>query len=109
MRAKSGKIIMGIKGLLKLVKTTETRIADIADLKTIAVDVSCWLHKVKYVDNCALALDKMHDGWLCAFQNIFEDLAKNYQVIFVFDGKTPDLKRSEHERRRKSHPDLVKM
>tara|TARA_B110000046_G_C13023979_1_gene412733 strand:- start:5935 stop:6777 length:843 start_codon:yes stop_codon:yes gene_type:complete len=91
---------MGIKNLFKILDLNQVNLSDIKKYKTIAVDISCWLHKVKYVDSCALALNKNHDGWKIAFINIFKPLCENHKLIFVFDGETPKIKQKEHERRR---------
>ena len=100
---------MGIKGLFNFIDLEKTSLADLEGVRRIAVDVSCWLHKVKYADNCALALNKNHDAWKCAFKHTFTRLCRDFEVVFVFDGKTPDFKKVEHERRREDFKILKKM
>jgi hypothetical protein len=100
---------MGIKGLFSFLDLQEVDLTKISKFKRIAIDISCWLHKVKYTDNCALAIDKNHDGWKCALINIFKPFCKDHELIFVFDGKTPEIKRVEHERRRGDYQVLRRM
>ena len=100
---------MGIKNLLSFIKLKQVNLDNLNNYKRIAIDISCWLHKVKYADNCALAINKNHDGWKCALINIFSSLCKNHEVIFVFDGKTPEIKKNEHESRRENFQILKKI
>ena len=100
---------MGIKGLFSFLDLHETSIFQLQNINKIAVDISCWLHKVKYVDNCALAIDKNHTGWKRAFINIFKPLCTKFEVIFVFDGATPEIKRKEHDGRRVNNAAMRKL
>lgn len=68
------------------------------------------MHKFKYVDGCALGIDKTHSGWKEAFRSAFKKLINDYnKVIFVFDGKVPPHKTKEHEHRRESNDRLRKL
>jgi 5'-3' exonuclease len=50
---------------------------------------------------CALGLNKEDSGWKRAFTSIFKPLvSRGHQLLFVFDGKTPEIKKDEHNKRR---------
>ncbi len=101
---------MGIKGLFKLLNLKKVNIStDLDGVKKIAVDVSCWLHRVKYAGGCALGIDPEDEAWEKVFFNIFIKLRTYFDLVFVFDGKTPEIKRKEHERRRESNYMIKKM
>ena len=100
---------MGIKNLLKFITFNDITLTDLKKFNKIAIDISCWLHKVKYADNCSLAINPNHDGWKCAFKNIFSPICKSHDVIFVFDGKTPKIKQKEHQHRRENFEIMKKM
>jgi 5'-3' exonuclease len=60
--------------------------------KKIAIDISLYLHKYKVV--CG-------DDWIKAFINLVICLRKNnIHCVFIYDGKAPDEKDSEHEDRK---------
>ncbi len=100
---------MGIKGLFKILNLKKVNIDDLKDVKKIAIDISCWLHRVKYAGGCALGLNSEDTSWELLFYNIFKELRKYFELVFVFDGKTPEEKRVEHERRRESNHIVKKM
>jgi exonuclease-1 len=100
---------MGIKNLFDIVKLRKVQLEDLTNYKTIAVDISCWLHKVKYANNCALATNENDVSWKYVFKSIFKKLSAQHKLIFVFDGVVPLLKRPEHEKRRFDNTNIKKM
>lgn len=58
----------------------------------IAIDISLYMHKYKSI--CG-------DRWPSAFINLVASLRRNeIHCVFIFDGKAPDEKADEHEKRR---------
>jgi exonuclease-1 len=92
---------MGIKELLSCL---DMNVVDcgLLEFTSIAIDMSCYIHKVKYAQDCDLALDTSSKGYIYLLEKYFAHFIKNYsKVYFVFDGKTPKIKSDEHFARRK--------
>lgn len=106
---------MGIKSLFKSkylllneLTSTQNKLQEMG-IKNIAIDISCWIHKAKYANNCELAINESSKAWLYMIYHSFKSLSKNFNLIFVFDGKTPDHKLKEHFKRRENNENLIKL
>ena len=85
---------MGIKDLFKTIKgidsslVVDTDFAQFCD-QLIAVDASCYIHKYIHVR-------PENREWLMTFSNlVFAMRRANVHPVFVFDGSTPESKKSE--------------
>jgi len=85
---------------MKIISTKRVNLSDLSKFKVIGIDTSIWLHKCKYADGCELANNINDSGWLNSFKAIFSEISKTSSLVFVFDGKTPDIKLVEHNNRR---------
>lgn len=106
---------MGIKSLLKSkyillneIISVENKLKEMG-IRNIAIDISCWIHKAKYAGECDLALNESSKAWLYAIYHTFKNLSKNFNLTFVFDGKTPEHKLKEHLKRRENNQNLIKL
>lgn len=106
---------MGIKSLFKSkylllneIDSVQTKLKD-HQIKNIAIDISCWIHKAKYASECDLAINESSKAWLYMIYHSFKSLSKSFNLTFVFDGKTPDYKLKEHLKRRENNKYLLKL
>lgn len=89
---------MGIKDLSKLIRTkysdaeVNSHLSDFAYMK-IAIDANIYLHKFKALSQKMLQM-----------MTSFVSTLRRYKIaaIFIFDGKSPDHKQEERERRRET-------
>lgn len=98
---------MGIKDLFSLL---DLECMDVSKLKfkTIAIDLSCFIHKVKYSNDCELAIDCNSKSYIYLLEKYFAYFLTNYDTIyFCFDGKTPDIKKDEFSNRRAGFGDKI--
>ena len=97
---------MGIGSLLKYVKTKKVTISKIC-FERVFIDISCWIHKAKYADECDLAVNIDSNGFL----NVINQMLSNFdneKIIVCFDGETPEIKKDTHQKRRKDNDLLEK-
>lgn len=91
---------MGITDLLRSISLKE-RSCESFGFESIAIDLSCYIHKTKYSNNCDLAIDKNSKSYIYLLEKYFAYFLNNYKkVYFCFDGKTPDIKKDEFLSRR---------
>jgi 5'-3' exonuclease len=95
---------MGINDLFKIMDLENVTINDLVKkrgIKSVAIDMSCWLHRFKYARNCEMAIDVSSTAFLELFLVWLEPFINNkIKICIVFDGKTPEFKKHEHESRR---------
>ena len=90
---------MGIKDLFKTIKGIDSSLVVDTDFaqfcnQLIAVDASCYIHKYIHVR-------PENREWLMTFSNlVFAMRRANVHPVFVFDGSTPESKKSEVDKRR---------
>ena len=90
---------MGIKDLFKSIRSNDDSLVVDTDFaqfcnQLIAVDASCYIHKYVHVR-------PEEREWLITFSNLVFALRRaNVHPIFVFDGSTPEAKKSEVDKRR---------
>jgi len=90
---------MGIKNLHKFLRNKDIDLYKVVHLsdfafKKIAVDVSLYVYKYKTI---------LGDDWLDAFIRLIMALRRNeVHCVFIFDGKCPDEKIKEQQRRRET-------
>jgi len=94
---------MGIKNLNKFLREKCPQVFEHTHLshyafKKVAIDISLYLHKFKAIAG---------ERWLAAFLNLVACLRRNHiHAVFVFDGKSPQEKNEERDKRRKEREKL---
>jgi exonuclease-1 len=101
---------MGITDLLKNIQLKETNIGEKTGFKSIAIDLSCYIHKTKYANECDLAINDYSQSYIYLLEKYFAFFIKNYEKIyFCFDGKTPDIKKDEFMSRREGFDSKINL
>lgn len=92
---------MGINRLFPFLFLEDVYIEDLHP-KSIAIDMSCFIHKAKYANSCSLAIDETGKDFLELLEKYFLHFISinTCKIYMVFDGKVPDYKKEEHESRR---------
>lgn len=92
---------MGINRLFPFLFLEQIYIEDLHP-RSIAIDISCFIHKVKYANSCSLAIDETGKDFLELLEKYFLHFLSLFtcKIYFVFDGKVPDYKKNEHDSRR---------
>lgn len=91
---------MGINDLLRSIEMPEVYIEDL-EKTSICIDMSCFIHKAKYANNCSLAENLKSNDFVYLIEKYFAYFIRHFnKVYFVFDGKTPKIKQNEHLARR---------
>lgn len=97
---------MGIESLLKYTKTKKVSI-DKLSYNKVFIDISCWIHKAKFANECNLALNPNSNDFLHVLDSMLSRL-DNSKIIVCFDGETPEIKRETYEKRRKGNDIAIK-
>jgi len=100
---------MGINRLFPFLFLEHVFIEDLHP-KSVAIDMSCFIHKAKYANCSALAIDETGKDFLESLERYFLHFIAigNCKIYMVFDGEVPDYKKEEHESRRMDFEDKKK-
>lgn len=100
---------MGINELLKSISMEKTDCSTF-EFESIAIDLSCYIHKTKYSNNSELAIDKESKSYIYLLEKYFAYFLTRYKkVYFCFDGKTPDIKKDEFLSRREGFDSKINL
>lgn len=77
-----------------------THVSDV-DIKSVAFDMSCFIHKSKYANNCSIIEDDKGTDFLYSLYGFVVNFLHLNAIYLVFDGKTPEHKLQEFNERRK--------
>jgi 5'-3' exonuclease len=97
---------MGVENLLRLVSLKTVKLKNI-EYDNIIIDASCWLHRVKYANECELAICDESVAYIRLVSEMILPFDKS-KIIFCFDGKTPEIKAVTHFKRRVNHEAIRK-